>query len=213
VSLNVPSVPIKVTAGNPAALAEMQAQEAAPREADFDDPTTREKELTLSGLATKPGASADLKPLQQRAWFLLLQIVPVGALGGLWIWDRRRRYLELHPEVLLKRRARRGLRRQLHRARHAAAVKDAAGFVSGAANALREACAPHTAANPGALVCADVLLELPETERQGRAGADIRRLFGADDALRFGGTVKDAHDLLALQPEVERVLEELKERL
>jgi hypothetical protein len=142
-----------------------------------------------------------------------MQIVPAFAIGGLWGWDRRRRFLELHPEVILKRRARRGLRRQLAFARRAAASRDAAGFVTGAANALREACAPHSAANPGALVCADVLHELPEPKRQGPTAESIRRLFAAADALRFGGAPKENSELLSLQGEVEKLLAELKTRL
>jgi hypothetical protein len=129
------------------------------------------------------------------------------------MWERRRRYLALHPEVIRKRQARRGLRRQLKLARQAASVRDAGGFVLRGTNALREACAPHSAANPGALICADVLQELPATERQGRPGEAIRRLFVAADALRFGGPVSDSSELLALQPDLEQVLEELKERL
>ncbi len=85
--------------------------------------------------------------------------------------------------------------------------------MTGAINALREACAPHGAANPEALVCADVLRELPATERESRGGDIVRRLFTADDAIRFGGPVRDGSELLALRPELERVLEELKARL
>ena len=63
------------------------------------------------------------------------------------------------------------------------------GFVSGAINALREACAPHGAANPDALVCADVLQELPAPQRHGRSGDVVRRLFAAarNAAVGLGG--------------------------
>jgi hypothetical protein len=134
-------------------------------------------------------------------------------LGGLWAWDRRRRFLEQHPEVVLKRKARRGLARELRRARRAASARDAAGFVSASADALREACAPHLAATPGALVCADVLQELPAVPRGAQSTEMIRRFFAAADASRFGGPVNDSNELLALQPELEQLLEELRGRL
>jgi len=37
--------------------------------------------------------------------------------------------------------------------------------------------------------------------------------FAAADAIRFGGPVRNGPDLLALKPELERVLEQLKTRL
>jgi len=214
VDLTVPVAPITVTPGPDGLVAQAPPPEPAAAKEDFDSPYEHEKEPVLSDLATARGPiAASLAPLQQRGWFLALQLLPATALGGLWAWERRRRFIELHPEVVLKRRARRGLRRQLRLARRAADAGDPAGFVTGAANALREACAPHSAANPGALVCADVLQELPAPERQGRAGEIIRRLFAAADALRFGGPVKEDADLLALQPDVERMLEQMRARL
>jgi hypothetical protein len=174
----------------------------------------REREYVLTGLAETPGRSqGSLTAVQRRWWFLVLQLLPAAALGGVWAWDRRRRYLEEHPEVIRRRRAQRGLRRQLRLARRASAAQDATGFVTGAINALREACAPHGAANPDALVCADVLQELPQSHRQGRAGEIVRRLFAAADAHRFGNAAKDGKDLFALQPDFEQALAELRARL
>src|SRR5262249_5368000 len=147
-----------------------------------------------------------------RWWFAAFQLIPAGLIGGLWAYDRRRRFLEQHPEVILKRRARRGLRRQLRLARRAAAARDAAAFATSAANAFREACAPYSASHPAALVCTDILQSLPEPRRTGAAAENIRRLFTAADAQRFGGAVESG-DLLALQPEVEQVLEELRMKL
>jgi hypothetical protein len=98
-------------------------------------------------------------------------------------------------------------------ARRAAAARDATGFVTGAINAMREACAPHTAANPNALVCADVLQELPAAERDGRTGEVIRRFFSAGDSMRFGNAGKDGAELLALKPELELALERLSAKL
>ena len=205
VDLTVPPVPIVVAPG-------VSGTNVAAVETDNSHET--ESEPVLTGLAKEPGfVAGGLVPIQQRAWFLLLQIVPAATLAGLWLWDSRRRFHALHPEVVLKRRARRGLQRQLRFARRAAAVGDASGFAASAANALREASAPHTAANPDALVCADVLQELPPAEQAGQAGETVRRLFTAADALHFGGPVRDGSQLLTLQPELERVLAQLKLRL
>lgn len=205
VDLTIPPVPVAIAPG----LGETNASYT-----ENTDSTGAEREPVLTGLAKEPGhVIAGLVPVQQRAWFLLLQIVPAAALGGLWFWDSRRRYREQHPEVVLKRRARRGLRRQLRLARRAAAAGDAAGFAARATNALREACAPHSAANPEALVCADVLRELPEPEQQNGNGEIVRRLFAAADSLRFGGPDRNGKDLLAVQPQLEQLLEKMKERL
>jgi hypothetical protein len=211
VAMNIPSAPLNVLPGAPGFQAHLPPLESPPP--DPED-SSREKEPVFTGVLAKPGLGVvSMAPLQQRWWFALMQIAPAMVIGGLWSWDRRRRYLEQHPEVILKRRARRGLRRQLQLARRAAASRDAAGFVTGAANALREACAPHSAANPNALVCADVLQELPEQKRQGPVAETVRRLFAAADALRFGGNVREGGELLSLQPQVEQLLAELKMRL
>ncbi len=214
VDLTVPPVPVTVKPAPAGAGVQPHPSPANVFNPETDESSSREKELTLTGLAETPGrVVSSLAPLQQRPWFLALQLLPALALGGLWAGDRWRRYLESHPEVVRRRRARRGLRRQLRAARRAAATQDAPGFVAGAVNALREACAPHAAANPEALVCADVLQELPAPERQNRTGEVVRRLFAAADAIRFGGPVKDGADLLALQPELEQVLTQLRARL
>ncbi len=203
VDLTIPPVPLTVTPGSSGTnTAGVEPTDAA----------NTEREPVLTGLAKEPGFTvASLAPLQQRTWFLLFQIVPAAALGGLWFWDSRRRFHALHPEVRLKRRARRGLRRELRHARRAAAAGNAPGFAASAANALREACAPHSAANPNALVCTDVLRELPAPES--KQHEIVCRLFAAADALRFGNAQRNGQDLLALKPDLERLLEQMKERL
>ena len=209
VDLTIPPAALTVKPGPAGTASQAQAQNDSPT----DDPG-RERELVLTGLSETPGSTAvSLEPVQQRGWFLALQLVPAALLGGLWGWDRRRTFLEKHPDVRLKRRARRGLHRELRLARRAAAAQDATGFVNRAANALREACAPHAAANPEALVCADVLQELQPPDPSGRSGEVVRRVFAAADAIRFGGPVRNGQDLLALEPELEMVLEQLKARL
>ncbi|HEX3797625.1 MAG TPA: hypothetical protein VH413_02895 [Verrucomicrobiae bacterium] len=214
VDLTIPSVPIKVDPGAAASSAPLEAVQPPAPDPEFDDSNNHEKEPVLSDLAASPGARAgSLLPLQQHAWFIALQFIPAGALLGLWLWDRRRRFLAQHPEVILKRKARRGLARELRRARRAASAHDAAGFVTAGTDALREACAPHIAANPGALVCADVLQEMPAVPRGVQSTEMIRRFFAAADALRFGGPAKESSELLALQPDLEQLLEELRGRL
>lgn len=212
VSLTIPPVPLTV---KPAPAGVMPA--VLPRTAphlDLEDEPAGERELVLTGLAETAGRRASsLLPLQQRAWFPALQLLPACVLGGLWLWDRRRRYVEQHPEVVRKRRARRGLRRQLRLARRAAAAQDAGGFVHAAVNALREACAPYAEATPQALVCADVLQELPAEEQAGQHGQMVRRFFAAADASRFGNAGIQGAELLTWQPELERLLARLKARL
>ena len=212
VNLTIPPVPLTVKPA-PAGVTLAAPLRGAPRW-DPEDESTGERELVLTGLAETPGRRASsLVPLQQRVWFPALQLFPAFVLGGLWVWDQRRRYVEEHPEVVRKRRARRGLRRQLRLARRAAAARDAGGFVSAAVNALREASAPYAEAAPEALVCADVLQELPEEERAGQNEQMVRRFFAAADANRFGNAGVNGAELLALQPELERLLARLKARL
>jgi hypothetical protein len=211
VDLTIPPAALIVKPGPAGAASQAQATDKSDPAAD--DPG-RERELVLTGLSETPGATnGSLEPVQHRWWFLALQLAPAALLGGLWAWDRRRIFLEKHPDVRLKRQARRGLKRELRLARRAAAAQDAPGFVNRAANALREACAPHAAANPEALVCADVLQELQPPDQSGRYAEVVRRVFAAADAIRFGGPVRNGADLLALEPELERVLEQLKARL
>ena len=173
-----------------------------------------EKELVLSDLAASRGRTASsLVPPQQQAWFPLIQLAPAFAFFGLWSWDRRRRYLETHPDIVLRRRAKRALRRQRRVLQRAARVADAPRFATAAVNAMRVACAPHYPAEPRALVGGDVLPLLSETERSGRAGEVVRRFFNATDAARFGTAAPSVADLLPLKPDLDRVLQELEERL
>ena len=133
--------------------------------------------------------------------------------AGLWGWDRRRRYYEKHPDILLRRKARRALRRQWRSARRAAQAKDAPGFAAAAVSAMQVACAPHYPAEPRALVGSDVLALLSQSGANGRAGEVIRRFFTVTDASRFATAGGDAAELLSLEPELERVIEQLEERL
>jgi hypothetical protein len=205
--LTIPQIPIQVLPG--ASPADLQAV----AKANALLPPA-EKEPVLSGLSAVPGVAAgSLAPLQLRAWYPLLQLAPAGAFFGLWSWDRRRRFLEQHPDVLWRRRARRALHRERRALEKAASAGDASRFGILAVSAMRIACAPHYPAEPRALVGGDVLALLPEGDRTGRTGEVVRRFFSITDAERFSCTQPPTSDLLALQPDLESILNQLEERL
>jgi len=225
VDLTIPPVPVTVRPGEKGG--DLAVLEQADR-----GPAGSEKEPGLSGLAPGPGlAAATLAPVQRRPWFPLVQLAPAAAFVGLWGWDRRRRFLEQHPEVVLRRRARRALRRHWRALRRAAQAGDAPRFAEAAVAAMQAACAPHFPAEPRALVGADVLPLLSraqappedgqtEAPREGMgpelaAGAAevARRFFVLTDAARFSPGGADARELLALQPELEKVLQYWERRL
>lgn len=207
VDLTIPSVPITVTAGATSVdLAALQAASALPVEA--------ETQLTLSDLAPSPGrTSASLLPLQQRGWFLLVQLLPLAGFTGLWVWDRRRRYFEQHPEIVRRRRARRALLDERRALATAYGRGDLLRYTASAVNALRIACAPHYPAEERAMVCRDVLELLAEDERRGVTGEVVRRFFTVEDGVVFSRAPVDADGLFALQPELESLLNRLEARL
>lgn len=207
VDLTIPSIPVTVRPGS-ATAADLRAFEQA--DAAAGEP---EKEPILSGLATSPGLAGGLVPVQKRAWFILLHLVPASVLAGLWLWDRRRRFLAEHPELVLRRRALRALRRERRALERAARARDSAGFAAVAVNAMKVAAAPHFPAEPRALVGTDVITMLPEKARSGRPGALVRQLFARTDASRFGAAPVDNLELLSLQSEIEGVLDHLEAKL
>src|SRR5262249_8262133 len=144
-----------------------------------------EEEPVLSGLSAKPGLAGGLAPAQQRSWFPLMHLLPASTLLALWLWDRRRRFLEQHPEIVMRRRALRGLRRERRALERAAAMRDSARFAAVAVHAMKVAVAPHYPAEPRALVGVDVLTMLPESERSGRSGQTVRKLFSREEELCF----------------------------
>ena len=178
-NLTIPSLPLLVKPGLQVTNAQTVAQAESPG-------TSRAKERRLSELATTRGAIAtSLVPLPLRAWFPFLQIAPVLGFIALWAWDRRRRFLERHPDIVVRRRARRELRRARRRLRNAVSHSDAEGVASWGVKAMRVAVAPHFPAEPRALVGADVLSLLGEEDRQEFQGAIVRRWFEVADAARF----------------------------
>jgi len=235
VSLPIPSLPITVKALTTA------ADLAALLQPDTE-PDGSEKEPVLSDLAAAPGlTAASLVPVERRPWFVLVQLAPGVMFAALWAWDRRRRHLERHPEILLRRRARRALNHQRRVMRRAAKAGDAPRFAAAAVSAMRVACSPHYPAEPLALVGADVLALLPvkssaapfefdpneafappvdrplatgsPASPEARRAELVRRCFTVTDAALFSGSVADASTLLPLEPEIEKVLAQLEAKL
>ncbi len=205
--LTIPAVPVSVKPGAVPGDLQALAQSETP-------PPGTEKEAALGGLASSPGRRGESLVLtQQQTWFPLIQVFPAAMFGGLWLWDRRRRYLEAHPEVLVRRRARRALRRQRRAMRAAAQARDASGFAAAAVNAMRAGCAPHYPAEPRALVGSDVLAVVGEAGQGSSSGDVVRRFFAVTDASRFAIAGGDATELLGLAPEMEHVLRRIEEGL
>ena len=193
--LTIPAVPVTV---QPRAL----AADLRPLLQPPSSAGEAENELRLSGLAASPGrAAARLVPLQQHAWFPLLHLVPAGTFLGLWGWDRRRRYLEKHPDIILRRRARRALHREWRALRRAARDGDAPRFAATAVSAMRVACAPHYPAEPRALVGSDVLQLLDEPAHQ--EPLEEGRLLPFDERARR---------IVTLSPAVSRAEAQREER-
>jgi len=200
--------PVKVTVAPGKVPADLKALVEA--NASVGQP---EPEPTLHGLAATPGLIGSIVPFQRQTWFPLVQLAPAAAFLGLWSWERRRRFCEQHPDVVRRGRARRRLHRELRVMRKVARAGNTPAYAAAAVSAMRVACSPHYPAEPRALVGADVLAILPEAERSARAGEVVRRVFDVTDASRFGEVSAEPSKLLALQPEIERVLRILEEKL
>lgn len=176
--------------------------------------TPASRKAKLSEFAGSPGKMVGtLVPLQVRGWFALVQLAPALVLGSLWYWDRRRRFLEAHPEIVRCRRARRALRREQRELRRAATSGDAAGFVRRAVAALQIAAAPHFPAAPRALVCGEVLSLFDVAEQGGRTGEVIRLFFTREAAQSFAAKPESAMPLFDLRGELEKILAQMEARL
>ena len=198
----IPSLPVTVTGGNLPTQVEAfdaQGKPAAPKR--------------LSELAPTPGKSVvSLQPLQLQGWFVGLQLLPVAGFIALWRWDRHRRFLEAHPEIVRRRRAKRALRRERRKLVEAIAAGDNRAFVDHAVEAMKIACAPHYPAHPQALVCGDVLALLDEADQDGPAGHSVRKLFSAADE-QFAPAASPQGDWLAARIEVLGILQKLEDKL
>jgi len=206
VDLTIPALPVNVVGGTATAEAQAIAQIAAA--------TTSKGKLDLSGLATTEGKTASsLSPPQKRGVFWMVQLLPLLFFSGLWVWDRRRRFYEAHPEVLIRKRALRELRRERAALAKAATSRDMTQFPARSVNALRIASAPHFPATPRALVGRDVLELLSEADRNGSQGDAVRKLFSRMDESSFSSKPDQTDDLLALKPDLDQVLDGLEVRL
>jgi len=202
VDLTIPSVPVTITG------------DALPTELRPTGPAEESSApLKLAPLAAAPGkTSRNLTPLQMRGWFAAAQLLPAAGFFALWQWDRRRRFLEAHPDIVRRRRARRALRREKRKLQSAVAADNAAAFVRHAAAAMSIAAAPHYPANPLALVGGDVLAQLDDPERNGAPGETVKKIFAAA-ASQFSSAPPAQPDMLELEPAVETVLQKLEARL
>jgi hypothetical protein len=150
--------------------------------------------------------------LQERPWFYAVELGPVLLLLAWWLICRHQQYLEQHPDILRRLRARRALRREWRTLRQTVAARDARGFATSGVKAIQLACAPHFPAEPRALVCGDVLRRLPPAEQTGENGELIRQLFRAVDAQDFSAP-GPVTDLLIWQPQLDRLLTQLEAQL
>jgi hypothetical protein len=177
-----------------------------------DDAEKNSAPLKLSAAATVAGKTvASLKPLQIQGWFILVQLLPLAGLFMLWRWDERRRFLEAHPEIARRQKAKRALRREKKFLRAAVAAGAADFFLQHAVAAMRIAVAPHFPADDRALVGGDVLSQLDATERDGAEGETVRKVFAAADAHFSGKAV--APVALVAAADVDNVLQKLEEKL
>jgi len=173
-----------------------------------------EAKLTLSELVVAAGkARGRLVPPQLQPWFVPGLLLPVVIMIGIWAYDRHRRFLETHPDIVRRRQARRALRREKRALRQAAAHGDAPGFARRAVRALQIAAAPHFPAEPRALVCSEVLSVLDEDERAGRVTEIIRSCFESDDRTSFAPKQESPNSLFALRPDLEEILGRMEARL
>jgi hypothetical protein len=179
--------------------------------AAMDTESPADNRPRLAELAPTPGPTlASVKPLQSRPTFLLIQFAPVTGLLLWWGYERRRRFLEAHPEIVRRRHARRALRRERKSLQQAARRQDAPGFARSAVTALQIVTAPRFPAESRAIVYGDVLGLLPEKDRTGPAAEVVRRAFAQRDATHFSLAHRDGESLFRWQPELDRVLADLE---
>lgn len=202
VDLTIPPLPVTVVG------------EGLPLEAPAAEAGEKsEARLRLSSLAPAPGKVGNLQPLQLQSWFIGVQLLPLAGLLALWQWDRRRRYLEAHPEIVRRAQARRALRREKRQLQQAAAAGDLPAYVRHATQAMNIAVAPHFPADPRALVSADVLAHLDPTAQNGPAAETVRQIFAAADAQYAAQPPTSPLQLPKLTAGVESVLQQLEEKL
>ena len=179
VDVTIPGVPLTIVAEG------LPTESSASLWAEANE-TVPVKKTALSAPATSPGKSVgSLVPLQMQKWFLVVQLFPALALATLWQWDRHRRFLAAHPDIVRRRQALRALSREKRVLARAATYHDAPGFIRSGVTALQIVAAPHYPAEPRALVCGEVLSLFDEGERAGRTGDVIRDFFARQATVSF----------------------------
>ncbi len=128
-----------------------------------------------------------------------MQITPAVLFLGLWAWDKRRRYLRQHPDVLLRVRGLRALRRERKNMDRAFAARNPVAFAEAAVRALRAGSSPHYPAQPCALVGSDILEVIPPCARTAAPGQAVRLLFSITDAASFSEDSPGVDRLLDLK--------------
>jgi hypothetical protein len=206
VDLTIPPVPIQVR-NVPGLSVNAAAAPIAETIPSSESDSTQERELALTGLNENPGKTASqLHPLQGQTWFLIIQLIPALALGLICGWDAFRRYQEQHPDVIIRWKARRRVRCHLKTMNQAAHGRQTGLFVQASINALREACAPSCVADPQALVCQDVLMQLPKTMQKGAEAAVVTKIFEVYDRQQYYAKPKFDEALLDMASEVEKII-------
>jgi hypothetical protein len=202
VDLSVPPIAITV---KPSASSASSGEEAKSPAVD-QSPEPKQPQPILTGLAEKPGSRGYAVPLAWVAGFWTAQILPAGALLGLWAIRRRADYLAAHPEVVRRRAARLAARRHLRMARSAAHQRNTEQFVRSSIDAIRAAAAPLDTTEADSLVLAEVLANLPDDTHAQTAGRTVRRLFEHAHTERFSGHSAGANGVFDLLSDVEQTV-------
>jgi hypothetical protein len=205
VDLAIPPVPVVVKPGAGNTVASAVPPAAEPNA--VTPPASKTPEPILTGLAEKPGPTqSSVVPVAWHAGFWSAQLLPAGALFGLWFWRRRVDFLAAHPEVVRRREARVAARNHLRAARAAVQARASEDFVRASIDAIRAAAAPLDSTRAESLVLTEVLSNLPDETQAREADSTVRRLFERAHTTRYSGHSADADGVFSLLPEVERTV-------
>jgi len=159
------------------------AAAGAGRGATGGDTTSEQWELAPNQIA--PGAPHPLAaPVATRAWFLLLQLVPLAGLAAGALWLTRSDRLRADPVHLRRVAARRRVEGELAQMERAAQAGDAPAFFAAARRALQERLARDPERSAESLTLAELeglLEERPELRDE------LRAIVGRADAVAYSG--------------------------
>ena len=158
-----------------------------------------------------PGVLLPVGTARWRRWtFWALQLLPLLALAGAVIFDRRRHRMDTDTRWARAARAGREAEEALDRARQALARGDTAAFHDALAGALTAYLAAKLDLPPGAVSADDVGLRLGAAQVPDTLIAEVRELLGAAEQARFapaGGPNGDLAKTLARAAALVRSLE------